>query len=436
MLEYPFSMVSSSIKSLPPSLYAAITPPGPDAPVLTSAQVTDTVIIGGGITGLSAALHLAQAGHKAMVLEANAIGWGASGRNGGQVNPGLKYTPAEVERDMGARGHALVEAAWNAPDLVFDLIERHGIECDAARGGTIRAATASGQLDHERTLFNQCRERGGPVTWLDQGDIARHTGTDRYCGGFIDARGGQINPLAYTRGLARAAMDAGAAVHVNSPVLSLRRDGGKWQVRTPAGSVHARQVVFATNGYTGRLWNRLRRTLVPAYSAIVATDPLPESVRTRILAQREVVYELGELVTYYRIDGAGRLLIGGRSASLDLSGPETFPFLQQHARRLWPFMGDVTWRYGWNGQIAITLDHYPHWHEPMEGIMACVGYNGRGVAMATLMGREIARRVEGSGAGDLLLPASPVRPIPAHFGWRIGVAAAVIRGRIMDRLAR
>ncbi|WP_395370701.1 NAD(P)/FAD-dependent oxidoreductase [Komagataeibacter diospyri] len=429
-------MASVSYKSLPSSLYAAVSPSGPVTTALQGEHICETVLIGAGFTGLSAALHLARAGAEVMVLEANEIGWGASGRNGGQVNPGLKTLPSEVERDLGPHGAALADAAWEAPDVVFNLIEKYGIKCDAARGGTIRASTAEGQLPHEQKLFNECRDRGGPVTWLDRADIATHTGTSRYCGGFIDARGGQVNPLAYTRGLAQAAIDNGAIVHANSPVISLRRANGKWLVRTPHGSVNARHVVFATNGYTGRLWNRLRRTLVPAYSAIIATDPLPVPFVKRILAEREVVYEMGELVTYYRIDGAGRLLIGGRSASRDLSGPATFPFLQKHACTLWPFLKGTAWRYGWNGQIAITLDHYPHWHEPIEGIMACVGYNGRGVAMATLMGREIARRISGVPAEEILLPVSPLRPIPAHFGWRLGVAGAVLRGRILDALAK
>lgn len=429
-------MASISYKSLPPSLYAAVSPPGPVTTALQGEHICETVLIGAGFTGLSAALHLARAGSGVMVLEANEIGWGASGRNGGQVNPGLKTMPSEVERDFGSHGAAPADAAWNAPDLVFELIAKYGIKCDAARGGTIRASTAEGHLAHERELFSECRDRGGPVTWLDRADIATRTGSSRYRGGFIDARGGQVNPLAYTRGLAQAAIDNGAVIHIRSPVMSLRRANGKWQVRTPQGSVNATHVVFATNGYSGRLWNRLRRTLVPAYSAIIATDPLPAPFVKRILADREVVYEMGELVTYYRIDGAGRLLIGGRSASRDLSGPAAFPFLQKYACKLWPFLGGTAWRYGWNGQLAMTLDHYPHWHEPIEGIMACVGYNGRGVAMGTLMGREIARRISGVPAGEILLSVSPLRPIPAHFGWRLGVAGAVLRGRIMDALAK
>ncbi|WP_323990016.1 FAD-dependent oxidoreductase [Nguyenibacter sp. L1] len=424
-------------RPLPASLYAETARAAAPTPALAADIAVGTVLIGGGITALSAALHLAEAGHDVAVLEANVPGWGASGRNGGQVNPGLKPPPSQVERDFGPeRGGRLARAAWNAPDLVFELIARHAIDCAPARGGTLRAATADDQVPALRQLAEECRARGGPVVWLDRAEIAARTGATHYRAGLLDARGGQVNPLGYARGLAEAAMRRGAGIYGGTRALSVRRIGGCWHVGTRDGSVRAERVVFATNGYADGLWDRLRRSVVPVSSAILATAPLPEAARARILAAREVLYELGEITTYYRIDDAGRLLIGGRSQCGERSGPDAFPFLKRHALRLWPFLSDVAWTHGWNGRVAVTLDHYPHWHEPLPGILACVGYNGRGIAMATLLGREIARRALAAAAEEMLLPPGALRPIACHGAWPIGVSAKILQGRVADALSR
>ncbi|WP_338030451.1 NAD(P)/FAD-dependent oxidoreductase [Gluconacetobacter aggeris] len=423
--------------TLPASLYADTARPAVPTPPLAGETRAQTVLIGGGFTALSAALHLAEAGHAVAVLETHEPGWGASGRNGGQVNPGLKTLPSEVERHFGPeRGARLAEAAWTAPDLVFDLIARHGIDCAALRGGTVRAATADSQIRALRQLAEECTARGGDVAWLNEAETAARTGTAHYRAALLDRRGGQVNPLGLARGMAEAAMAHGAAIHGGSRALSVRRDGGRWRVGTRHGAVLADRVVFATNGYADRLWNRLRRTVVPVTSAIIASAPLPPEARARILASREVLYELGEITTYYRIDDAGRLLIGGRSTLGERDGPDAFPFLRRQALALWPFLRDVRWTHGWNGHVAVTMDHYPHWHEPLPGIIACLGYNGRGVAMATVLGREVARRALGAGTEDLLLPPGPIRSIPFHDAWPLGVTAKVLQGRVVDALAR
>ncbi|GAB6853351.1 NAD(P)/FAD-dependent oxidoreductase [Asaia astilbis] len=414
-----------------PSLYARHEASFTLAP-LTGKARAQIVVIGAGLTGLSAALHLAEAGRDVVVLDAHEPGWGASGRNGGQINPGLKTTPDQVLEDFGPeRGAVLARRAWAAPDLVFDLISRHNIACDAVRSGTIRAATVASQMSALSSLAIQCTALGNEAELLTQEEISQRSGTAFYHGGMIDRRGGQLDPLAYTRGLALAAIKAGAKLHDRSAVSTLRRDGAGWSVVTPHGSIQAQQVILATNGYSGPVHDRLRRSIVPVFSAIAASAPLPPPWRARILAQRESLYELGEITTYYRIDAAGRLLMGGRSASRNLEGPEAFPYLIARARRLWPGLDKLEWEAGWNGQLALTLDHYPHLHQPEPGLLACVGYNGRGVAMATLMGQNLAELVQG---GEALFPETPIKPIPFHFGWKAGVVAGIAKGRINDRL--
>ena len=216
-------------------------------------------------------------------------------------------------------------------------------------------------------------------------------------------------------------------------MVSLTRAGDGWAVATPGGTVTAERVVLATNGYTGGLWPGLARSVVPVFSAIVASAPLPPALAETILDGRGVLYELGEVTTYYRVDGSRRLLVGGRSRSRNLAGPAAFPFLSDYACRLWPAMRGVAWTHGWNGQLAITPDHLPHWHAPAEGVLACLGYNGRGVAMATVMGREVARHLRGAAP---LIPFTPIRPIAMHGLWKLGVAARLAYGRARDRLAQ
>jgi len=168
------------------------------------------------------------------------------------------------------------------------------------------------------------------------------------------------------------------------------------------------------------------------FSAIVASAPLPPSLRTRILPHGAVLYEVGEVTTYYRLDAGGRLLMGGRSRSRTLAGPQAFRFLSDYALRLWPELRGVSWTHGWNGQLAVTPDHMPHLHAPAEGLLCCLGYNGRGVAMATALGRELAGDLRG---GKLPWPAAPIRAVPLHRFWKAGVAARLGYGRLRDRLA-
>jgi glycine/D-amino acid oxidase-like deaminating enzyme len=420
---------------LPPSLYADTAGPAPNTPPLGGDRRASVVIVGGGFTGLSAALHLAEKGVDVVVLEANEPGWGASGRNGGQVNPGLKHDPDTVEADFGADlGGRMVALSGNAPNLVFDLIQRHQISCSALQSGTLRSAiTARGRQDVGASAEQWIR-RGAPVRMLDRGEITAATGTERYHGAMLDRRGGQVNPLGYARGLARAAMQQGAAVHGGTRVRSVRKAGGSWVVETDSGTVTTEKLILATNGYTDAIWPGLRRSLVPLFSAIAATEPLPAAVVEAIMPSRSSLYEIGSITVYYRFDPDNRLLMGGRSVQRDVTSPETLRYLTQYAVRLWPALKDVRWTHGWSGRLAYTLDHYPHIHEPDEAVLVCLGYNGRGVAMSSAMGPELARRAMGGQAADISMPITTIREIPFHALWRSGVAARVAYGRIRDML--
>lgn len=420
---------------LPPSLYAETAIPAPETPPLQGDRRVSVAVIGGGFTGLSTALHLAEQGVDVTLLEANEPGWGASGRNGGQVNPGLKHDPAQVEADFGTDlGRRMITLSGNAPNVVFDLVQRHQIACDAVQSGTLRAAFQRRTGAGVRETGRQWIERGAPAELLERDACRSITGTDRYSVALLDRRGGQVNPLSYARGLARAAMQAGARVHGGTRVQRVGKESGLWRIDTPTGTLRADKLVVATNGYTDDLWPALRHSIVPVYSAIAASEPLAEEVARAITPTRSVLYEMGEVTVYYRLDRQGRLLMGGRSVQGDILGPAPLRYLIDYAERLWPAVRGARWTHGWSGQIAATTDHYPHVHEPDEGVLICLGYNGRGVAMSSAMGPELARRIIGGPKAAFNMPVTGIRTIPFHFLWKQAVQTRVIYGRIRDWL--
>lgn len=415
------------------SLYASGVGPTAARQPLSGDTSTEIAIVGAGYTGLSSALQLAKKGAECLVLEANEEGWGASGRNGGQINPGLKYGPDEVARDLGP---AAVHFSQAAPDRVFELVEAHGINCDIHRGGTLRAATDHASLKGLQDLAAQYRNWQIEVRLLSEREMTEATGTSRYLGGLFDPAGGQLNPLKYVQGLASAVRKAGVTVHCDTPVASVRKVGGIWQLQTPHGIVSAKKVLLATNGYSGSLFSNLGRSLLPVFSAIVASRPLPEHVADRLLAGRQSLFEVGPVTTYYRVDAERRLIFGGRGRMIDADGPEAFPSLTSYAEKLWPELTHVGWEYGWNGRVALTADHYPHLHLEDESCLICVGYNGRGVAMATAMGFELANVLTEGPTYKPVLPVTPIRPITFQPFWRAGIVPALAWARLkasMDR---
>ncbi|TPK42516.1 FAD-binding oxidoreductase [Mesorhizobium sp. B2-5-4] len=423
------------LESSPPrSLYRETAGGAGNYPALAGPQQASVAIVGGGFTGLSTALHLAEAGEDVCVIETHQPGWGASGRNGGQVNPGLKYDPDTIEAMFGPElGPRMIEFSYGAPDFTFGLIRRLSIDCEARQNGTIRAAIRPKPAASVRAAATQCERRGMPVEMLDARAMAARIGTDRYIYGMFDARGGDLHPLKYALGLAVAAQKAGARIFGGSEVLSLSRQAGRWVLETAGGSVSAENVLIATNGYTGNLWPGLEQSLVPVFSAIAATEPLAPAAAAAILPERPVVYEAGNITVYYRIDAQNRLLMGGRGPMSPIGDASAIRYLTHHALRLWPSLAGAGWTHGWNGRVAITKDHLLHVHEPKDGVLICLGYNGRGVAMASAMGAALARRLRGDETSPFPMPISPLKPIRFHRFWPLGVKAAILSGRMKDR---
>lgn len=420
---------------LPESVWAHTAAPATRTPPLNESITVDVAIVGAGYTGLSTALHLAEAGVACCVLEASEPGWGASGRNGGQVIPLLKYEPDEIERMFGTRQGALLnDAVQGSADLVFDLIERHGIACEPVRKGWLQLAHTPKAVTALHARAAQWRRRGVAAEALDGEATRQRVGSESFLGAWRDPRAGAIQPLAYARGLASAAQALGAQVHGKTLVTSLRRVGPQWEVATAPGPiVRASQVVLATNGYTGDLWPGVRQSVLAANSFIIATEPLSDTAGPPILPGGEVASSAQRLLLYFRRDAQGRLLVGGRGSFADPGSPEDFAHLQRALRQLFPRFGPMRLQFRWAGRIAITRDFLPHVHAPAPGVWMALGYNGRGIACATMVGRHLAARLQG--AVDFPLPITPIRPIPLHGMQRLYIGAGVAWYSLLDRIA-
>ncbi|MDE2261788.1 MAG: FAD-binding oxidoreductase [Gammaproteobacteria bacterium] len=417
------------------SLWSATCAPLEPLPRLLAERRAEVLVIGAGYTGLSAALHVAEAGREVIVLEARELGEGGSGLNGGQVIPGLKHDPDLLAVRYGERiGSQLTACSAQAPDLVFDLIGRHSIECDAVRTGWMQLAVSEKHLPGLRRRAEQWRRRGADVAVLSDREAAQLTGSTRYCGGWIDRRGGVVQPLAYLRGLARAAMRSGARIFTHSPAMALSRAGGGWRVAGGGGSVDAQAVILATDAYTDAAFDDLRRTVVTVPSIQVATAPLPARLRAAILPGGQSVSDTQRLLCYFRLDASGRLVLGTRGSYGDLPVPVTTTAHEHALREIHPELARMPLEYRWGGLVALTRDGLPHLHEPAPGLLAGLGYNGRGVAMATAMGRLLARRALGEPAESLEFPSTPIRPIRLHGLSRLAARATIRCLQLLDTL--
>lgn len=375
---------------------------------------TDLAIVGAGFTGLSTALHAAEAGIDCHVIEARHVGFGGSGRNVGLVNAGLWLPPQDVRARMGeAQGAALIDLLGKAPDVVYSLIEKHQIRCEATRNGTIHAAhSPRGQADLARRAGEWAR-LGAPVALLDRAEVAEKTGTEAFFGGLLDRRAGTVNPMGYARGLARAARAAGARISTGARVTSLHREGGQWRVRTASGTLSARHVVLGTNAYSDDLWPGLRRSYTMIHFFQLATPPMGEA-GAHILKDGQGLWDTAPIMFALRRDDAGRLIVGSMGALMGGTGGLSRRWAARRLRRLFPELGPVEFESGWHGQIAMTPDHLPRIHRLAEGLYTPIGYNGRGIAPGTVFGRALAGLIAGAGEAGLPMPISDLTPVPAR----------------------
>lgn len=412
-------MTSTAI-AWPPSLWVAETPPGPALPSLEGAHRSDAVVIGAGFTGLSAALHLRRAGIGVTVLEAMEPGWGASGRNNGQVIPTLsRPDPDDISARHGEAGERFVALLRDSAAILFDLVREERIEAEAEQTGWVQPVHSPGRMKIAERRVAQWSRRGAPVELISREDMARRLGSDAWFGGWWNPTGGHINPLALARGLARAVLDRGGAIYARSPVISYAATAGGWRVQTAYGEVAASALVLATNAYTGEIASGLApniaREIVPVLSWQMATEPLSSNVRRSVLPGRPAMSDTHGELYFARYDARHRLVTGGALLN-PFNGEERLkPYIAARLERLFPQVGSVRFDHVWNGYIGMTRDYLPKLHKLGPGAYAWAGCNGRAVGLSIALGREFARAIQGVPERELALPFTEPEPIPLHF---------------------
>jgi len=398
-----------------PSLWQSTADPALSYPALTDEVRSDVTIVGGGYTGLSAALQIAKDGRRAVVLEADHVGWGASGRNGGLVS-GKFRVPFHVVETLHGREEArhLHHIGKQAVTTVGELIDEHGIgSANFKMSGYVTAAHSPQALAAQHFATEWLADALGDTSSrvLSRQEVTAETGSSTYVGGVLSTAAGCLHPLNYVRGLARAAIAAGVHIFENSAAVSLQRQGHDIRVGTSQGAVRARQLILATNGYSADqpLTRGLRQRVIPFRSAIIATAPLSETLRMRILPNRRVVADTRRLLRWYRIVD-DRLVFGGRGAFGQEDSVAAFNRLARDMIGAFPELDGVAIDYRWSGLVAMTMDQLPHAGELEDRVFFAAGYNGTGIAMSTFLGRQLAALTRGEKL-HLGVIGRPLKPI-------------------------
>jgi glycine/D-amino acid oxidase-like deaminating enzyme len=404
---------------MPPSLWAAVTPPGPELPRLEGRVETDVVIIGAGFTGLSAALHLREAGVDVAVVEAAEPGWGASGRNNGQVIPTLsRPDPDDIVATHRAAGERFVALLRDSASILFDVARHYQIQAEQEQAGWIQPVHSPGRFRIAERRVKQWSKHGAHVELLSREETRKMLGSDAWFGGFVNRTGGHINPLALARGLARALVDRGGRIFAHSPASRFERHNGRWIVSTPGGQVDARALILATNAYTGEFAKSLApdiaREVMPVRSWQMATAPLSEGVRRTIIPGRQAMSDTHGELYFARYDARNRLVTGGALVMPVNAEARLKAMVGARLRRLWPQIGEVRFDYVWNGYVGMTADFLPHIHRIGPSAFAWTGCNGRAVALSIAIGQEMSKAARGAHDGELALPFSDPAPLPAH----------------------
>ncbi|MBU2867555.1 NAD(P)/FAD-dependent oxidoreductase [Pacificibacter marinus] len=405
--------------TFPPSLWAETAPTRMPTVALVGTVETDTVVIGGGFSGLSAALHLSKAGREVTVLEGQAVGWGASGRNNGQVIPTL--TAAEPDmwvQRFGETGRKFAQLIGASAGMLFDKIREERIDAEAEQTGWFQPAHSAGRTKLSLNRTKAWQRFGLEVEYLDRAATCDLMGTDHWYGGMLAPSGGHINPLALARGLAGAVERNGGKIFEQTRVDSYTHDGTDWIVKTSNGTVKARALVLATNAYTGelapRLARRLAQSIVPVLSWQMATEPLSDDLRAGLLKGRQAVSDTRGDLRFFRYDARNRLITGGAILG---GGDVRARIARKVAANLadcFPQLAPPTMTHVWSGYLSMNWDRFPRVHQLGPNGWAWIGCNGRGVALGNALGREIARAIDGEDLRDLALPITEPQALPFH----------------------
>ncbi len=398
------------------SWYRASVPAVPPRAQLQGVLDADVCIVGAGFTGLSAALELAEAGRSVIVLEAEDVGWGCSGRNGGQINPGVACDHARVVRELGEQDARRVwQLGLDGVDLLRDRVERYGIDCDL-KWGILLVANKARQVPELRAWQQELGELGyDRLEFHDRAALQGLLNAD-YQAGVMDLGGGDLHPLKYVQGLARAAEQAGVRIFERSAVRSYREQRGQVQVCTAGGQVRAGHLLLAGNAYLGKLLPWYRKGFMPIGSYIGATRPLGD-LAEQLIPSRAAVCDMNTLIDYYRLTPDNRLLFGGRASARDARPDALRQTMRERMAQVFGQLAGEDFEYLWGGQVAMTMSKAPVFGRLGPRVLFTQGYSGQGVALAGLAGKLMAETVLGDARNfDLMarwrhLPVPPGAPL-------------------------
>jgi gamma-glutamylputrescine oxidase len=423
--------------SLPPapSYYAAGNPSAPREPLRGEAR-TDVAVLGGGIAGLSSALHLAKRGYRVTVLEANSVGYGASGRSGGQTIFGLAASQqkltAAVGRDDARR---LFELSVEALDLTQSLIREYAIDCDY-RPNHLHVAVKPRQVEELTEWTRELHEDYGyqSVRLLGRDELEGHVRSRRYLAGMLDTRSGHLHPLKYTQGLARAALAAGVVIHENSEVLRYE-DGQEIRVHTAHGTLRCAQLILCGNAYIGAVAPTLARRILGVGTYIIATEPLGAGVAAALLPSNAAVADINWVLDYFRRSQDDRMLFGGRVSYSSVQPPRLAESMRQRMVRVFPALAAVKVAYAWGGYLDITMSRAPNFGRLAPNVFYLQGFSGHGMSLAGLAGKLVAEAAAGTAERFDVFARIPHRDFPGgRLFRRPSLVLAMMYYRLRDLL--
>ena len=360
-------------------------------PATPENQTADLLIIGGGFTGCSAALEAAKQSASVVLIECEKIGFGGSGRNVGLVNAGLWLPPKKINSILGKKqGETLISSLGSAPDLVYSIIDENEIDCDPKRNGTLHCAHSEKGMEYLIERLKQGQEYGEPLALFDKSETQNRIGSSKFFGSLHDPRAGTIQPLAYCRGLARKAKELGADIYERSKVTQIKRQNGMWHANVKNVVIKSKYLLLAMNAYQdlGKEQNTGKFSTV--YYSQFATRPLNSNEMSTILPNKEGCWDTATIMSSFRVDEAGRLIIGTMGNSEGFGKKIHSNWANKKLRDLFPFLPELEFNYRWSGKIAMTKDHIPKIVNFKKNALSCFGYSGRGIAPGTLFGKACA----------------------------------------------
>ncbi|MGL0786099.1 NAD(P)/FAD-dependent oxidoreductase [Xanthomonas translucens] len=408
------------------SWYTASATPFPPQPPLRGQVQADVCILGAGYTGLSAALALAEAGYQVAIVEAQRVGWGASGRNGGQAIVGYGCEQRTLETLLGhAEARLLFDFSRDGMRLLRERIQRHAIACDW-RDGHAHVAIKPRQVRALQAGIAEMAQRYDyPLQWWDREQLREHLRSERYLGAMYDPASGHLHPLEYAHGLARAALAAGVRIYEHSPVTALVR-GARPMLRTAHGEVQADFAVLAGNAWLRGIAPELESRIMPVGTYIGASAPLGAALACELIGNDMAVADVNWALDYFRLSRDHRLLFGGRASYSSLPPPGLRGVMTRRMRQVFPQLREVELDYVWGGYVDITRNRAPHWGRLTPNVYFAQGFSGHGVAATGLAGEVIAAAIDGQSQRLDLFARIPHAPFPGGRALRTPLLVAAM----------